>query len=60
MAKSAKAGKSGEIDCPACDAVIMLNGDELEGEQVYCSYCSAPYVIKFANDEGDYEVEEDY
>lgn len=53
-------GASAEIDCPACDAVIILDGDELVGEQVYCSYCSAPYVIKEAKDDGEFEVEEDY
>ncbi len=51
---------SQEIECPACDAVIILDGDEMVGEQVFCSYCAAPYVIKKIADDGDLEVEEDY
>ncbi len=28
-----------EVICPFCEAEIPLDGDEKEGEDVYCSYC---------------------
>jgi uncharacterized Zn-finger protein len=28
-----------ETTCPFCEAEIPLEGDEREGEEIYCSYC---------------------
>jgi uncharacterized Zn-finger protein len=28
-----------ETNCPYCEADIPLEGDEREGDEVYCSYC---------------------
>ena len=50
-----------EIQCPACDAEILLEGSEKEGDTVFCVYCSAPYkVTRQADDDGEAELEEDY
>jgi uncharacterized Zn-finger protein len=29
----------GETICPYCEAEIPLEGDEKEGDEIYCSYC---------------------
>jgi uncharacterized Zn-finger protein len=28
-----------ETNCPYCEAEIPLEGNEKEGDEVYCSYC---------------------
>jgi hypothetical protein len=49
------------ISCPACDAELLLEGNEQKGDEVFCVYCSAPYKItKVAEDDSDAEVEDDY
>ena len=55
--------KSSEIDCPACDSSILLDGDEVEGDEVFCGYCGAPFKLtKKDTDDGDddYTVEPDW
>ncbi len=51
---------SQEIDCPACDSSILLDGDEKVGDQVFCGYCGAPYTVKEPKDDGELCVEDDY
>ncbi len=50
-----------EIDCPACDSVIILDGDENVGDEVFCAYCGAPYTLSRSDDDTtDFTVEEDW
>ncbi len=50
-----------EALCPACDAEILLDGNEKQGDEVFCSYCNVPFrVTKAAGEDSDIEVEEDY
>ncbi len=28
-----------EMECPVCDGNIPLQGDERDGDEVYCGYC---------------------
>jgi len=51
------------ISCPVCDADLELAGDERTGEQIYCTYCGAPFTltrIPASEDEEGFEVEEDF
>jgi hypothetical protein len=50
-----------DTQCQSCDADVLLEGDEEDGEVVFCGYCSAPYRVKrVGDDESDIEVEEDF
>jgi hypothetical protein len=35
-----------DTTCPYCEAEIPLEGDEREGEEVYCSYCQMPLKLQ--------------
>jgi uncharacterized Zn-finger protein len=49
-----------ELSCPICSADFPLNGDEKKGDQVFCSYCSAPFRITQNATAPDPELEEDF
>jgi predicted amidophosphoribosyltransferase len=51
-----------ELSCPVCNADLPLAGDERVGDDVYCSYCGAPLVLrgKPGADFEDMEPEEDF
>ncbi len=50
-----------ELACPICNADLPLHGDEKVGEDVYCTYCGAPCVLKSApGDDSGLEAEEDF
>lgn len=50
-----------DLECPVCNADLALSGDERPGDQVFCSYCGAPVVIKGnAADPAEWEVDEDF
>ncbi len=51
-----------ELACPVCDADLPLAGDERLGDQVFCTYCGAPSLIRArpGGDEDDFELEEDF
>jgi DNA-directed RNA polymerase subunit RPC12/RpoP len=52
---------SGDLTCSVCSADLLLSGDEKAGEEVFCTYCGAPFRVKrAATQESDAEVEEDY
>jgi len=38
--------KQSDVDCPFCEGAIPLDGDEGEGEEVYCSYCNLMLTLK--------------
>ena len=35
-----------DLSCPVCNADLPLAGDERAGDDVYCSYCGAPLVLR--------------
>jgi hypothetical protein len=49
-----------ETSCPICNADVPLDGDERQGDTVYCAYCKAPLKIKDSDPEAGVEVEEDF
>jgi DNA-directed RNA polymerase subunit RPC12/RpoP len=49
-----------ELSCAVCSADLLLAGDERVGDEVFCTYCGAPFRVKrVASADSDYEVEED-
>jgi predicted amidophosphoribosyltransferase len=53
--------KAHELCCPICQADIPLGGDEKPGDEVFCTYCGAPCVIRGKVDSADeWEAEEDF
>ena len=51
---------SSEVTCPICDADIPLGGDEVAGEEIFCTYCSAPCRLTAGSQSDDCEAEEDF
>ncbi|HVP28333.1 MAG TPA: lysine biosynthesis protein LysW [Myxococcota bacterium] len=54
---------SRSISCPVCDADLELAGDERRGEQIYCTYCGAPFTLvrlPESQEDTSFEVEEDF
>jgi len=50
--------RQGEVNCPFCEGDIPLDGDERQGDEVYCSYCNL--MLKLKRSRGTFEaVEED-
>jgi len=50
-----------ELDCPVCNAHVPLAGDERPGDEVHCTYCGAPCVLRRAGpDPDELELEEDF
>jgi len=48
-----------DLACPTCNADLPLDGDEKPDDEVFCSYCGAPVVLRAGKDEEDLEPEED-
>jgi len=52
---------AGSLSCSICSADLLLAGDERVGDEVFCTYCGAPFRVKrAATQEEDCEVEEEY
>lgn len=50
-----------ELCCPICDADLILAGDERVGDQVYCTYCGAQFLLREKPERAnEWEVEEDW
>jgi hypothetical protein len=50
-----------EASCPICNADVPMDGDERQGDTVYCAYCKAPLKVGDAKDDSDeLELEEDF
>ncbi len=49
-----------EVPCPICEADIPLAGDEKAGEEIHCSVCGAPVLLKGNASDEDLEVEPDF
>jgi len=46
-----------ELSCPVCSADVPMSGEERPGEELFCSYCGAPLVLRGAS-EADYALED--
>ncbi len=49
-----------DLSCPVCSADFPLSGDEQAGDEVFCSYCSAPCRLTRSPKEEDCALEEDF
>jgi len=49
-----------ELACPICNADLPLAGDERPGDELFCSYCAAPVILRAGKDEDHLEPEEDF
>jgi hypothetical protein len=47
-----------DLTCPICDADIPLDGDEMSGDLVVCSYCSMTF--KMLKKTEDWTLVEDF
>ena len=59
-AADAAAVPTRELDCPVCNAHVPLAGDERPGDEVHCTYCGAPCILRRGVDPEDLELEEDF
>ena len=48
-----------EVNCPVCSADVPLSGDERVGDDVFCTVCGAPCVLKKSDDGEDFDLDED-
>jgi hypothetical protein len=50
-----------DLSCPICSADLPLAGDERKGDEVFCTFCGAPFRIsKIATDDEEISLEEDF
>jgi len=53
-----------DLSCPICNADLPLNGDERQGDEIFCTYCGAPCRLmvkpKKQDTPDEYMAEEDY
>lgn len=49
-----------EASCPICNADVPMDGDERQGDTVYCAYCKAPLKVGEKGGDDDLELEEDF
>ena len=47
------------VSCPICNADVPMDGDEREGDVVYCAYCEAPLKVG-SRGATEIELEEDF
>ena len=45
--------------CPICEAEFVFAGDEKLGDEIYCSYCGAPFLLGGGKDPDDWVIEEE-
>lgn len=51
------------LECPICDAELVLAGDERPGDPVMCSFCGSPFIVTRLSLPGEdtaMEIEEDF
>jgi len=49
-----------DLTCPICSADLPLAGDEKKGDEVYCTYCSAPCFLTANAGTEECSAEEDF
>lgn len=45
--------------CPTCDGLLLIDGAESVGDEVFCGHCGAVYKVTSVDVKG-FEVEEDF
>ena len=50
---------SRDLSCPVCSADVPLSGDERKGDEVFCTYCGAPYRLTASPSSPECELEEE-
>ncbi len=48
-----------EMECPVCEGNVPLNGDERDGDEIYCGYCGVTSQLKLHGEEGEASLEPD-
>jgi hypothetical protein len=51
------------LECPICDAELVLAGDERPGDPVMCSFCGSPFIVTrlaVSGEDTTMEIEEDF
>jgi hypothetical protein len=51
------------LECPICDAELVLAGDERPGDPVMCSFCGSPFIVTrlaVSGEDTAMEIEEDF
>jgi hypothetical protein len=48
-----------ETNCPTCSAEIPLSGDEKSGEEIFCTVCGVPALLRGDADGDECAAEED-
>ena len=38
------------VDCPVCEATNPLEDDAKQGDEIYCSFCNGPLILKLNGD----------
>ena len=38
------------VECPVCEANNPLDPDAKAGDEIFCSYCNGPLILKKAGD----------
>ena len=51
-----------DLSCPICSADLPLAGDERKGDEVFCTFCGAPFRLQktMKDDEEEISLEEDF
>jgi hypothetical protein len=54
-----------DLSCPICNADLPLNGDERQGDEIFCTYCGAPSRLtvrpkRMGDKDDELAAEEDY
>lgn len=49
-----------DLSCPVCSADLPLSGDERKGDEVFCTFCGAPFRITANASEDECSLEEDF
>lgn len=59
MAKQKIDDEDFQVSCPVCNVEMIFSGDEEVGEEVFCPYCNAPFILVKREDE-TFDIEEDF
>lgn len=55
------ASQNKDVLCTTCDSPLVLDGDEVAGDEVFCGYCGGVYKVMAVDvDSGEIEVEDDW
>ncbi len=49
-----------DLSCPVCSADFPLSGDEKAGDEVFCTFCGAPFRLTATPQSAECSLEEDF